>query len=102
MCIRDRLIEERVAKRAAEADTTATAKLGSAGEPAAPEAKPADAAAPARFDVGTIAALGVAIGGIGAFGTAVLAALFGLGWWMPFGVLGVMLAISGPSMLLAY
>lgn len=95
-----RLIEERVAKRAAEAD--AATKLGSIAHPAAPDAKPTDAIGPARFDVGTIAALGVAIGGIGAFGTAVLAALFGLGWWMPFGVLGAMLAISGPSMLLAY
>ncbi|HEX7839821.1 MAG TPA: hypothetical protein VF469_20235, partial [Kofleriaceae bacterium] len=97
-----RLIEERVAKRAAEADAATTTKLGSIPDPAAPDAKPADAVGPARFDVGTIAALGVAIGGIGAFGTAVLAALFGLGWWMPFGILGVMFAISGPSMLLAY
>ncbi|HEX3757966.1 MAG TPA: hypothetical protein VHW23_04650, partial [Kofleriaceae bacterium] len=95
-----RLIEERVAKRAAEEDSSATARMAGATDPAA--AKPADALGPAKFDIGTIAALGVAIGGIGAFGTAVLAALFGLGWWMPFGVLGVMFAISGPSMLLAY
>lgn len=99
-----RLIEERVAKRAAEADAASITKLGSAGEPppAGAEAKPAEAPPPAKIDIGTIAALGVAIGGIGAFGTAVLAALFGLGWWMPFGVFGVMFAISGPSMLLAY
>ncbi|HET9624264.1 MAG TPA: hypothetical protein VFP84_22980, partial [Kofleriaceae bacterium] len=55
-----------------------------------------------KIDVGTIAALGVAIGGIGAFGTAVMASLFGLGWWAPFGVLGIMCAISTPSMLLAF
>jgi hypothetical protein len=101
-----RLIEERVAKRAAEQDAAATAKLAGPEAPAArpadaPAAKPADAPA-AKLDIGTIAALGVAIGGIGAFATAVLAAMFGLGWWMPLGVIGVMLAISGPSMLLAY
>jgi hypothetical protein len=98
-----RLIEERVARRAAEADAAGTTKLTGVGDTAAATApRPAGAAAPGRFDVGTIAALGVAIGGIGAFGTAVLAALFGLGWWMPFGILGAMLAVSGPSMLLAY
>lgn len=98
-----RMIEERVAKRAAEQDATSTNKLVTAADaPAAPAAKPSDAPVPGKFDVGTIAALGVAIGGIGAFATAVLAALFGLGWWMPFGILGAMLAISGPSMLLAY
>lgn len=93
-----RLIEERVAKRAAEEEATGATRLAGAATAAA---KPAGAVEPAKFDVGTIAALGVAIGGIGAFGTAVLAALFGLGWWMPIGLFGVMLAISGPSMVLA-
>jgi hypothetical protein len=95
-----RMIEERVAKRAAAADAAGTSGLGTIG--VAPAAADPKAAPPARFDVGTIAALGVAIGGIGAFATAVLAALFGLGWWMPLGLLGLTLAISGPSMLLAY
>ncbi len=95
-----RLLEERVARRAAEQDAATTAKLAGPADAAA--AKPAGATEPAKLDIGTIAALGVAIGGIGAFGTAVLAALFGLGWWMPFGVIGVVSAISGPSMLLAY
>jgi hypothetical protein len=104
-----RLIEERVAKRAAEEDAATTTKLATAGAPAA-DAKPADAKPgepkhepePPKIDIGTVAALGVAIGGIGAFGTAVLAALFGLGWWMPIGIAGVMFAISGPSILLAF
>jgi len=106
-----RMIEERVAKRAAEEDTAATARLASAG--AAADAKPGEPAKPAdpkakaepeppKIDIGTVAALGVAIGGIGAFGTAILAAMFGLGWWMPLGILGVMFAISGPSMVLAF
>lgn len=124
-----RLIEERVAKRAAAADSATTSKLeDGAGAvtaspaivPASPAAVPAPApAAPTpasaaahaathappvahKFDVGTVAALGVAIGGIGAFATAIMATFFGLGWWMPLGLLGVLLAISGPSMLLAF
>jgi hypothetical protein len=105
-----RIIEERVAKRAAEADAAASAKLEQAAPAAsaAPAAPAAPAAAkpaepePHRFDVGTIAALGVAIGGIGAFATAILATIFGLGWWMPLGIIGLILAISAPSMLLAF
>jgi hypothetical protein len=98
-----RLIEERVAKRAAEADAAATTKVEHlVGGAVIPEPGPPRPPQRTKLDIGTIAALGVAIGGIGAFGTAVLAAMFGLGWWMPFGVLGLMLAISGPSMLLAF
>src|SRR5690606_4623860 len=55
-----------------------------------------------RFDVGTVAALGVALGSI----STVLVAIFGkfveLGWWIPVGLLGIVLAISGPSMLIAW
>jgi hypothetical protein len=104
-----RVVEERVAKRAAEADAAANAKLAAhapaptaapgAPPPPSPPAKPAE---PAKIDIGTIAALGVAIGGIGAFATAILGTIFGLGWWMPLGVIGIILAISGPSMLLAF
>jgi len=100
-----RLIEERVAKRAAEADAAAHAKLAAAvpATPAAPAPPPSKPGEPAsKFDIGTIAALGVAIGGIGAFATAVLGTIFGLGWWMPLGLIGIILAISGPSMLLAF
>ncbi|HEX4420125.1 MAG TPA: hypothetical protein VH165_19555, partial [Kofleriaceae bacterium] len=117
-----RIIEERVAKRSAEADAANTAKLSHAADPApaapgAPGAPGEPAAAPTpapppppvlpeptsgKFDIGTIAALGVAIGGIGAFGTAVMASIFGLGWWAPLGIAGIMFAISGPSMLLAF
>ena len=97
-----RMIEERVAKRAAAADATGTAALGQTVEAAVAEPKPAAPPEPAKVDIGTVAALGVAIGGIGAFATAIVATIFGLGWWMPLGVAGLILAISGPSMLLAF
>jgi hypothetical protein len=99
-----RMIEEQVAKRAAAADAQSQAALGSAATAVASAdktaaAKPGDAK---KIDVGTVAAIGVAIGGIGAMVTGVLTTFFGLGAWMPAGVIGLLLLISGPSMLMAY
>ena len=55
-----------------------------------------------KIDVGAVAALGVAGGFImGAVGT-ILTAFFGLGMWMPVGIIALLLAISGPSMLIAF
>ncbi len=95
-----RFIEEQVAKRAAAADEASTTKLAGAAEGAAnaDKVKPA----PKKLDIGTVAAIGVAVGGItAAFGT-IVGAFFGLGLWMPVGLIGILLAISGPSMLLAW
>ena len=64
--------------------------------------------APAQpFDIGKFAGIFAAIGlAVGAIGTALVAALSGLmslAWWqLPLVIAGVLLAISGPSMLLAY
>jgi hypothetical protein len=99
-------IEDTVAKRAAAADEASSASLQSgtaataaqataAGQAAAPPPKP-------KFDVGVVAALGVAVGGITAALGAIMQALFGLGYLMPLGLLGVILLISGPSMLIAW
>lgn len=117
-----RLVEEQVAKRAAASDSTQQGKLGAfagrvatADQPPAATAMAANAAVPAgtpppaglplpgrRVDVGTVAALGVALGSI----STVIVGLFGrfieLGWWIPLGVLGIVLSISGPSMLIAW
>jgi hypothetical protein len=106
-----RLIEDQVGKRAAAADAAADAKLQSAATAAANADKAAtkDAAAvgakppePKKIDVGTVAAIGVAIGGIGALVVGVLGTFLGLGKWLPIGVLALLLMISGPSMLLAW
>lgn len=87
-----RSVEGLVTRRASEAEARSGAALDTAVE---------KVAAPPTFDVGTVAALGVAVGGITAALGAVLTALFGLGWGMPLGVLAVVACISGPSMLLA-
>lgn len=100
-----RFIEEQVAKRAAAADTEATKTLESAalktaetattGKPAAPGAKP-------KFEVGTVAALGVGVGALGTLLGGAIAGFLGLGFWMPLGIAGIILLISGPSMLIAW
>ena len=100
-----RLIEGQFAKRAERADAEANTELAQTAEKvgnADKEAPPAKAAAPSKIDVGTVAAIGVAIGGIGAMVTGVLTTFFGLGMWMPMGLLALLLLISGPSVLLAF
>src|SRR5205807_7196019 len=52
--------------------------------------------------LGTVAAIGVAIGGIGTLVGALLGTMFGLGKWLPVGLVGLILLISGPAMLLAW
>jgi hypothetical protein len=116
------ILEEQIAKRVALASAAADARLlGAAGvapppaapakatvppaAPAAPPPPPTAAPAPPQarpFDVGTIAALGVAVGGVTAALGAILQAFFGLGIWMPLGVVGVILLVSGPSMAVAW
>lgn len=98
-----RWIEEQAAKRAAAADDAANARLQSAATATADAAK-TGAPPPARpkLDIGVVAALGVAVGGITAALGAMLQVFFGLGLWMPLGLLGLVLLISGPSMLIAW
>lgn len=115
-----RMIEEQVAKRAKAADEARSTKAAVAATEVAggSDKKPEDEpkAAPVKeapspveapkeqkgMDVGTVAAIGVAVGGIAAFFSSILATFFGLGLWMPLGILGLLLAISGPSMLVAW
>lgn len=96
-----RLIEEQIAKRAQAAETDSTTKLTDAVTKAAEPAQTVKPSAPGKLDLGTIALFGTAIGGVSALVAGFLKTLFGLGFWLPLGVLGVLLLISGPSMLLA-
>jgi hypothetical protein len=98
-----RFVEEQVGKRAQAADADANEKL-TAKATAVEQSAEAGAAKPPekKFDVGVVAALGVAVGGITAALGALLQAFFGLGFWMPLGLVGLLLLISGPSMLIAW
>ncbi len=104
-----RAIEDNVQKRAQAAEAEAHARVEAAGATVAHADKlvapaPAAPVAPAakRIDLGTVAAIGVAIGGIGTLFGVIMSSLFGLGMWIPLGVIGLLLMISGPSMLLAW
>ena len=98
-----RMVGEQIEKFAVAKDKAVDAK---AGEGVAAAAK-ADAAPPAPFDVGKFAGIFAAIGlAIGAIGTAIASILGGFlslpVWEMPLAIVGIMLAISGPSMLIAF
>lgn len=105
-----RMIEEQIAKRAAAADQASTQKtqvvvVQHADAVEAPTPPPKEAAAPvakSKIDIGTVAALGVAVGGITAALGGIMQAFFGLGMWMPLGVLALILIISGGSMAVAW
>lgn len=99
-----RMIEEQVAKRAAAADSASQTRMAGAAEKAAQADKAAvtSAGGPKKIDVGTVAALGVAVSGFVAVLTAIIGGILGLSWWqIPLAVFGVMLAISAPSMIIA-
>jgi hypothetical protein len=100
-----RFIEEQVAKRAAAADAKSHNVLSTTATTAVnlDSAKPPE---PKKVDVGTVAALGVAVGAVGAFVTGLIGYATGL---FRLGVLptvaafvGVILLISLPSVVLAY
>jgi hypothetical protein len=98
-----RMIEAQIAKRASAADADAMAKLENAAEATAnvDKSKP-DAPPPSKLDIGTIAAIGVAVGGISTFLGALFGKLVDTGPWLPAAIIALLLMISGPSMLLAY
>ncbi|MBP5465541.1 MAG: hypothetical protein J6Y13_10260, partial [Treponema sp.] len=99
-----RLIQEKIAKSAANAESKVSDKMAGAVE------KPKDAAASAtasvantkKTDVGTVAAISVAFTGIATVVGGLLHAFLGLGFWIPLGIAGIILAISLPSMLIAW
>lgn len=83
---------EQIAKRALDADKSVAANLES-GKIVDDKTK--------KIDIGTVAALGVAVGGITTAFGMILGAFVRLGPWMPIGIVGVILAISLPSVIIA-
>jgi len=102
-----RAIEEQVAKRAADADAAARQNLtqtaGAAVSATPTAATPAAPPAKSKIDTGTLAALGLVLSTL----LAALGGIFGAiaklpPWQVPLAVVGILLAISLPSMFLAY
>ena len=100
--------QKMAASKAKESDdklNSAVMDAGKKGAVASTPAKPAPA--PPPFDVGKFAgifaAIGLAVGAIGTALAAVIGGLFALAWWqIPLALGGLLLAISGPSVLLAW
>ncbi|PTY08176.1 hypothetical protein DB347_00895 [Opitutaceae bacterium EW11] len=98
-----RMIEEQVAKRAAAAEAASSSKLAAAAEKTAQVDKTKPEQPPKKVDVGTVAAIGVAITGAISALTLILGYVFGMkAWQYPLAFLGIVLVISGPSMIIAW
>lgn len=100
-------VQDLVNKSAAEKDAKALSDLQAKTQAtiADPTANPADKKAP--FDIakfaGIFAAIGMAVGYIGAFFTSLASGINALPWWqLLIWIAGLMLVISGPSMILAW
>jgi len=97
-----RMLEEQAAKRAAAKEAESDAKLATTATGAAN----VDTAPPKKIDVGTVAALGVAFGAIGTLLVTGVSALkdvlSGPFWVLCLVVLAIMLAVSTPSMVIAW
>jgi hypothetical protein len=99
-----RMIEEQVAKRAAAADAAADANLAAAAKAAATGEAPKVVEPPKqKIDTGTLAAIGLVLTTLlGALG-GIFGHILGLVWWqIPLAFIAILLAISTPSMLIAW
>jgi hypothetical protein len=102
-----RMIEEQVAKRAAAADTAATQQLQQSAtavvNPDQPPPPPPPVPVRTKMDTGTLAAIGLVLATLlGALG-GIFGAIAKLpAWQVPLAIVGILLAISLPSMLLAW
>ncbi len=109
------LINEQIEKYASSKDKAVTenftAKVGEAStklQTPAPAAGAAPAAAPAPASsfnaaqfAGIFAAIGLALATIGSAISSVVSGFMALSWWqMPLAIIGILLLISGPSMIL--
>ncbi|MGO8675135.1 MAG: hypothetical protein ACLQVX_04615 [Limisphaerales bacterium] len=99
-----RLVEEQAAKRAASADAAVDARLSAAaaavagGQPPKPPDPPKQ-----KIDTGTLAAIGLVLTTLLAALGGIFGRIAGLAWWqIPLALLAILLAISSPSMVMAY
>ena len=96
-----RFIEKQAEKSAQEAESASVTKLQEQSTKALSTDAEQTPVKP-KFDIGVLAALGVAVGGIATALGLMLQALFDLGWLMPVGIFGLALLVSAPSMFIAW
>ena len=98
------MIEEMAAKRAAAADAAADAKLAAAAKAAVSGEVPKPVEPPkTKFDTGTLAAIGLVFTTLLAALGGIFGKILGLAWWqIPLAFIAILLAISAPSMIIAW
>lgn len=94
-------VSEQIAKRASAEDNENIKKLAAIPLAAGSPPQAAESDKKKKLDVGTVAALGVAVGGVTTAFGMFLEFVFGMGIWLPLGVVGIVLSISLPSVLIA-
>ncbi len=102
-----RFIETQVEKFASAKEKEGLEKATVSIEGAGAKINEAPKAPPQPFDigkfVGIFAAIGLAFGAIGSVLASFISGFLGLVWWkMPLAFMGIVLAISGPSMIIAW
>lgn len=102
-----RFIETQVEKFASAKEKEGLDKATGSIETAGSKINEAPKAPPQPFDigkfVGIFAAIGLAFGAIGSVLASFISGFLGLVWWkMPIAFVGLVLAISGPSMIIAW
>lgn len=95
-----RMIQEKIAKTTNDAEANMMKKMTAAVDN--PKSISASSVPAKKTDIGTVAAISVAFTGIATVVGGILQAFLGLGWWIPLGIAGIILAISLPSMLIAW
>lgn len=91
-----RIIQEKLAKTASNAESSVMDKMSKTVE------SPKTALSQKKTDVGTVAAISVAFTGIATVLGGLLSAFLKLGYWIPLGIVGIMLFISLPSVFIAW
>jgi hypothetical protein len=96
-----------IEKTSAKVDSGIKESVQASSETAVPASAPVAPAPQQPFDigkfVGIFAAISLALGAIGSVIASILTGFFGLAWWkMPIALAGIILCISGPSMILAW
>ena len=102
-----RMIQEQIEKMATASEKAVESKAAAGVADLSKQASEGKAKKAIPFDVGKFAGIFAAIGlALGAIGTAVASILAGFMklslWQMPLAILGLLLVISGPSMVIAY
>lgn len=102
-----RLVQEQIEKLAAAGNKAVESQTAAGVADLSKQASGVKAKDAAPFDVakfaGIFAAIGLALGAIGTAVASVMTGFMQLSWWqMPLSVLGLLLIVSGPSMVIAY